>query len=246
MRENSETTAPLAPPLARDQSISGDEAERRQLTVMFCDLVGSTQLSQALDPEELRDINRAYQDAAKASIEKFDGYVARYMGDGVLAYFGYPHAHEDDAERAVRAGLDLTENVPTLFATRQLAVRTGIATGPVVVGDLIGEGASQESAAVGETLNLAARIQAESEANTVTISEATRTLVAGLFECIDLRARRLKGFAAEQRLWRVTGERQSESRFEALRSKNLTSLDATVSLACSSIAGKVPSPAKAK
>ncbi len=223
MGESSETTASLAPPLSRDQSVPGGEAERRQLTVMFCDLVGSTQLSQALDPEELREINRAYQDAAKASIEKFDGYVARYMGDGVLAYFGYPQAHEDDAERAVRAGLDLTESVPNLIATRQLAVRTGIATGPVVVGDLIGEGASQESAAVGETLNLAARIQGESEANTVTISEATRTLVAGLFDCIDLGACRLKGFADEQRLWRVGGTKRSESRFEALRSKNLTS-----------------------
>lgn len=199
------------------------DAERRQLTVMFCDLVGSTELSQTLDPEELREINRAYQDAAKVSVEKYGGYVARYMGDGVLAYFGYPLAHEDDAERAVRAGLDLAGIVPNLNTNLQLAVRTGIATGSVVVGDLIGEGASQESAVVGETPNLAARLQGEAAANTVMISDATRALVAGMFECSELGARRLKGFAAEQTLWRVPAERRSESRFEALRSKSLTS-----------------------
>jgi hypothetical protein len=132
-------------------------AERRQLTVMFCDLVGSTELSQLLDPEDLREINRAYQDACKTAIERYEGYVARYMGDGVLAYFGYPLAHEDDAERSIHAGLGVVESVAALNPTAgqqrdiHLGVRVGIATGPVVVGDLIGEGASQESAVVGGT-----------------------------------------------------------------------------------------------
>lgn len=139
------------------------DAERRQLTVMFCDLVGSTKLSGKLDPEDLRDVNRTYQDACKAAIERFDGYVARYMGDGVLAYFGYPQAHEDDAERAIYASLGIVESMIRINKrlgrkeSIDLAVRVGIATGPVVVGDLIGEGASQESAVVGETPNLNTR-----------------------------------------------------------------------------------------
>ena len=147
------------------------------------------------------------------------------MGDGVLAYFGYPRAHEDDAERAIRAGLDLdlAQIIPSLSTRHQLEVRVGIATGVVIVGDLIGEGASQESAAVGQTLNLASRLQEQSDTNAVTISDATRTLVAGLFECVDLGPRPLKGFDAEQRIWQVTSARRIETRFEALRSKNLTS-----------------------
>ena len=142
------------PKLETDQPTTTGEAERRQLTVMFCDLAGSTELSQKLDPEELREVNRAYQDACKAAIDRYEGYVARYMGDGVLAYFGYPQAHEDDAERAIRAGLSVVEAMSGLNRTTgqqldiEFAVRVGIATGPVVVGDLIGEGASQESAAV--------------------------------------------------------------------------------------------------
>ena len=146
------------------QSVTTGEAERRQLTVMFCDLVGSTELSQKLDPEDLREVNRSYQDACKGAIERYEGYVARYMGDGVLAYFGYPQAHEDDAERAIHAGLSVVNSVSNLTVSAaadiEIAVRVGIATGPVVVGDLIGEGASQESAVVGETPNLAARLQA--------------------------------------------------------------------------------------
>lgn len=217
-----EPTALTSSPTTIDRPVAGGEAERRQLTVMFCDLVGSTELSQLHDPEELRDLNRTYQDVAKAAIEKFDGYVARYMGDGVLAYFGYPQAHEDDAEQAVRAGLELITSLSGLNTSAKLAARVGIATGSVVVGDLIGEGASQESAVVGETPNLAARLQSAAEPNTVVISDSTHTLLHGLFNCADLGARRLKGFTDEHRLWRVEGERLTESRFEASHSKGLT------------------------
>ena len=203
-------------PHARD-----GEAERRQLTVMFADLVGSTELSQQLDPEDLREINRAYQDAAKAAIERFDGFVARYMGDGVLAYFGYPQAHEDDAERAVRAGLDLTNAVPSLATPVKLSVRVGIATGPVVVGDIIGEGASQESAVVGETPNLAARLQGMAGGNAVVIGDQTRHLTGGAFVYGDLGEHSLKGFDGLMQAWEVRGESVSASRFEALHGDDL-------------------------
>ena len=204
-------------PPASVTEISG-EAERRQLTVMFCDLVGSTELSQRLDLEDLREVNRTYQDACTAAIERYDGYVARYMGDGVLAYFGYPRAHEDDAERAVRAGLGIVEVMPSLNRGDldvELAVRVGIATGPVVVGDLIGEGASQESAVVGETPNLAARLQAEADPNTVLIAAMTKTLIGEAFDHEDLGWRNLRGINRPVQVWRVTGEQASTSRFEA-------------------------------
>ena len=166
------------------------EAERRQLTVMFCDLANSTELSRKLDPEDLRDLNRAYQDACKAAIERYEGYVARYMGDGVLAYFGYPQAHEDDVERAIHAGLGVVEAVVDLIAPDatdiDLGVRVGIATGPVVVGDLIGEGASQESAVVGETPNLAARLQGLADQNTVVVSVGTHNLVGSVLSTMTL------------------------------------------------------------
>ena len=140
------------------------EAERRQLTVLFCDLVGSTQLASNLDPEDMGDLMRAYHGACKQVVGRWDGHVAKFMGDGVLAYFGYPHAHEDDAERAVRAALDLVEGVARLSAAeRPLAARIGIATGLVMVGELIGEGASQEQTVVGDTPILAARLQAAAE-----------------------------------------------------------------------------------
>src|ERR1700751_1012449 len=152
----SATSAPTSPPPI--------DAERRQLTVMFCDLVGSTALSARLDPEDLREVIAAYHRAVAAVIKKFDGFVAKYMGDGVLVYFGYPRAHEDDAERAVRAGLGLVEAVGRLdLKSVELQARVGIATGLVVVGDLIGEGSAQEQSAVGETLNLAAGLQALAE-----------------------------------------------------------------------------------
>jgi class 3 adenylate cyclase len=165
-----------------------DSAERRQLTVMFCDLVESTALSGRLDPEELRSIIAAYHRCCTELVERIGGFVAKYMGDGVLAYFGYPKAHEHDAERAVRAGLALVEVVPTLETAIKvpLQVRVGIATGLVVVGDLTGAGGTQEQAVVGETPNLAARLQALAEPGTVVIASRTRRLTGGLFEYREL------------------------------------------------------------
>src|SRR5215468_4043642 len=172
-------TAPATPQaVAPPEPKPRDFAERRQLTVMFCDLVGSTELSGRLDPEDLRGIIAAYHRCCTELVERNGGFVAKYMGDGVLAYFGYPQAHEHDAERAARAGLDLVEAVPKLatHAGSPLVVRVGIATGLVVVGDLIGTGAAQEEAVVGETPNLAARLQALAEPGAVVIAAATRRL----------------------------------------------------------------------
>ena len=178
--------------------VSATSAERRQLTVMFCDLVGSTALSARLDPEDLRAVIGAYHRCVAKVIGRGGGFVAKYMGDGVLAYFGYPRADEHDAERAVRAGLKLVEKVAGLdtVAATPLQVRVGIATGLVVVGDLIGQGASQEQAVVGETPNLAARLQALAEPGTVVIAPSTRRLTGGLFEYEDLGAVELKGLGA--------------------------------------------------
>lgn len=197
------------------------EAERRQLTVMFADLVGSTALSQELDPEDLRDVNRAYQDVATEAINRFGGFVARYMGDGVLAYFGYPRAHENDAERAVRAGLELIDSVSALEMGIELAVRLGIATGPVVVGDIVGTGAAQESAVVGETPNLAARLQGVAAPNTVVISAATRQLIGGRFELKALGAHSLKGIRHPVQAYRAVSVRDV-SRFDAAHEHRLT------------------------
>src|SRR5690242_15836445 len=156
------------------------EAERRQLTVMFCDLVGSTPLATRYDPEDLREIVGAYHRCVADTVTRFAGFVAKYMGDGVLVYFGYPEAHEDDAERAARAGLAVVEAMRGLSAPEPLAVRLGIASGLVVVGDLIGEGASQEQAVVGETPNLAARLQALANPDSVIIADSTRRQLGGL------------------------------------------------------------------
>jgi class 3 adenylate cyclase/predicted ATPase len=194
------------------------DAERRQLTVMFCDLVGSTALSTRFDPEDLRELIGGYHCAVADTVGHFDGFVAKYMGDGVLVYFGYPHAHEDDAERAVRAGLAVIAAVGQLPAREDLLVRLGIATGLAVVGDLIGEGAAQERGVVGETPNLAARLQALAAPNTLVIGEATRRQVGGLFDLADLGPQALAGFAEPQPAWRVIGESGMLSRFEALRS----------------------------
>jgi class 3 adenylate cyclase len=149
-------------------------AERRQVTVMFSDLVGSTALSARMDPEDLREVISAYQKCVAETVQRFEGFVAKFMGDGVLIYFGYPQAHEDDAERAVRAGLELVAAVGGLKTYAALQTRVGIATGLVVVGDLIGSGASQEQAIVGETPNLAARLQGIAEPSSVVIAESTR------------------------------------------------------------------------
>ena len=178
-----------------------DRAERRQVTVMFSDLVGSTALSARMDPEDLREVISAYQKCVAETVQRFGGFVAKYMGDGVLIYFGYPQAHEDDAERAVRAGLELVAAVSALKTRAPLQTRVGIATGLVVVGDLIGSGASQEQAIVGETPNLAARLQGVAEPNSVVIAESTRKLVGNLFELGDLGAQDLKGISGPMRAW---------------------------------------------
>ena len=201
------------------------EAERRQLTVMFVDLVGSTELAARLDPEDMGLVIRAYQSTIAGEILRFDGHIAKFMGDGVLAYFGYPRAHEDDAERA-GSGLAVAEAVGRLMtpAGQALAARIGIATGLVVVGELIGEGAAQEQAVVGETPNLAARLQTLAEPGSVIVSQATRRLVGGLFDFQELGPRRLKGFAGPLATFRVVGEGRAEGRFEALRGAQLTPL----------------------
>jgi class 3 adenylate cyclase/tetratricopeptide (TPR) repeat protein len=194
------------------------EAERRQLTVMFCDLVGSTALSTRLDPEDLSVVIGAYHRCSAALIERGGGFVARYMGDGVLAYFGYPRADENDPERAVRTGLQLVEAVAELdTAGAPLQVRVGIATGLVVVGDLIGQGTAREQAVVGETPNLAARLQALAEPGAVVIAPSTRRLTGGLFDYEDLGAVEIKGFAAPVMAVRVLRESTVEGRFAALR-----------------------------
>ena len=181
------------------------QAERRQLTVMFCDLVGSTALSTKMDPEDLRDVITSFQDKCHEAICRYEGFIARYMGDGMLVYFGYPKAHEDDAERAVRAGLDVLGSVASLNAEVGkkhgvvLAVRIGVATGPVVVGDMIGEGAAEEAAVVGETPNLAARLQGVAQPNQFVIGSATRELVGDLFALDDLGTQELNGIAEPTR-----------------------------------------------
>src|SRR5215472_10345519 len=201
-----------------------DTAERRQVTVMFSDLVGSTALSARMDPEDLREIISAYQKCVADIVQRFGGFVAKYTGDGVLMYFGYPAAHEDDAERAVRAGLELVAAVSDLKTHAVLQTRVGIATGLVVVGDLIGSGASQEQAIIGETPNLAARLQGVAEPNSVVIAESTRKLVGNLFELDDLGAQTLKGIPGAMRAWAALRPSSVESRFEALHASGLTEL----------------------
>ena len=201
-----------------------DTAERRQVTVMFSDLVGSTALSARMDPEDLREVISAYQKCVAETVQRFGGFVAKYMGDGVLVYFGYPQAHEDDAERAVRAGLELVTAVNALKTRAPLQTRVGIATGLVVVGDLIGSGAAQERGIVGETPNLAARLQGIAEPNTVVIAESTRKLLGNLFELEDLGAKDLKGIAGPVRAWAALRTSSAEGRFEALHASGLTEL----------------------
>jgi class 3 adenylate cyclase/predicted ATPase len=204
---------------------AAERVERRQLTVMFCDLAGSTALSARLDPEDTREVIRAYQQACAAVVRAYDGFIAKFMGDGVIVYFGYPRAHEDDAERAVRAGLDMVAAIGRLEtrAGAPLQARIGIATGPVVAGDVVGEGPAQEQAVVGETPNLAARLQDLAEPASVVVSAATRRLIGGLFMLRDLGPRELKGYDAPVRAWAVEGATPSDSRFEAVRAARLTS-----------------------
>jgi class 3 adenylate cyclase len=190
---------------AAPQPAAGDAAaERRQLTVMFCDMVNSTALSARFDPEDLREIIAAYHRVVGKIVAESDGFVSRYMGDGVLVYFGYPQAHEDDAERAVRAGLRAIDAVSRLdVKSVKLQARVGIATGLVVVGDLIGEGSAQEQSVVGETPNLAARLQALAEPDAVVIAAGTRRLIGALFEYRDLGAVEVKGIAGPVPVWQV-------------------------------------------
>jgi class 3 adenylate cyclase len=211
-------------PAVQTEPKTQDTAERRQVTVMFSDLVGSTALSARMDPEDLREVISAYQKCVAETMRRFGGFVAKYMGDGVLVYFGYPQAHEDDAERAVRAGLELIASVAGLKTCASLQTRIGIATGLVVVGDLIGSGEAQERGIVGETPNLAARLQGIAEPNTAVIAEATRKLLGNLFELQDLGAKDLKGIAGSVHAWAALRPSSAEGRFEALHASGLTAL----------------------
>ena len=204
----------ITPPASRG------EAERRQVTVMFSDLVGSTALSARMDPEDLREIISAYQKCVAETVARFGGFVAKYMGDGVLIYFGYPQAHEDDAERAVRAGLELITAVEALKSSVSLQIRVGIATGLVVVGDLIGAGEAQERGIAGETPNLAARLQGIAEPNMVVIAESTRKLLGNLFDLEELAAKDLKGIAGPVRAWAALRARSVESRIRGAAHRN--------------------------
>jgi len=212
---------PAAPTLVPPAS---DAAERRQLTVMFCDLVGSTALSARLDPEDMHQIIRAYQDACSGVVARYDGFVAKFFGDGILAYFGFPRAHEDDAARAVHAALEIAEVVASLQtrAREKLSVRVGIATGLVVVGDLVGQGSAQEQAVVGDTPNLAARLQGLADAGGVVVAAATRRLLGDRFRLKDLGKHAVKGLAEPVEAWAALGVSQSEGRFEAAHTARLT------------------------
>jgi class 3 adenylate cyclase len=212
---------PASPPL---ELKAPDTAERRQVTVLFSDLVGSTALAGRMDPEDLREVISGYQKCVAQTVLRFGGFVAKYMGDGVLVYFGYPQAHEDDAERAVSAGLELIAAIGSLRSPAPLQIRVGIATGLVVVGDLIGSGAAQEQAIVGETPNLAARLQGLAEPNTVVIAESTRRLIGNLFELRDLGPQDLKGITEPVQAFAALRPSSVESRFEALHTGALTAL----------------------
>jgi class 3 adenylate cyclase len=223
--EQSEATVAAPSPDETALRLPTDTAERRQLTVMFCDLVGSTELSQKLDPEALRELMRCYQQSCGAVIEKYAGHVAQYLGDGLMTYFGWPRAHEDDAERAIRAGLEIVEAAKQIKTHESLHVRIGIATGPVVVGETGAGDASVPKLAVGETPNVAARIQGLAGADQVMIGPDTRRLVGSTFALDDSGEHTLKGIVDPVRTWHVTGLATSESRFEATRGEgNLTPL----------------------
>src|SRR5215471_2783993 len=216
---------PLSPPAIPPSS----EAERRQLTVLFCDLVDSTALAGRLDPEDLREIVRAYQAACAEVIRHFEGHIAQYLGDGLLVYFGYPQAHEDDTSRAVRTGLGIVEAIRTLNTRLkqkqeiQLAVRIGIYTGLVVVGE-IGSGGWQEQLALGETPNIAARLQSLARPDTVVISEATARLIEGYFVCQTLGAQELKGVVQPIRIYQVLHESRTQTRLDVAAIQGLTPL----------------------
>lgn len=206
----------LEQPLAE---ASGVKAERRNISVLFCDMVGSSALSARLDPEDLREILRAFQTCCENAIHSFDGHIARYMGDGILAYFGFPAAHEDDAERAVQAAFEIVKAVSALSfpGAMPIQVRIGIATGIVVVGDLIGVGPSREFALVGEAPNLASRLQQIATPNQILVAPSTRRLLGQLFEFADLGEHEVKGHSRPVRVWNVLRS-SGASRFEARQS----------------------------
>ena len=215
---------PLAEADRAEEHVIQETPERRYVTVLFSDLVGSTALSTRLDPEDLRDVIAIYQRCVEETVRRFDGFVAKFLGDGVLVYFGYPEAHEDDPERAVRAGLELVAAVKGLQTPEPLEARVGIATGLVVVGDLIGSGASQEHSIVGKTPNLAARLQGIAAPSTVVIADSTRKLVGNLFELEDLGGKHLKGIEAPERVWAVLRANLVDSRFDAFQTSGVTEL----------------------
>jgi class 3 adenylate cyclase len=215
--------AAIAPPVGMFTGLHADAAERRQVTVMFSDLVGSTALSTRLDPEDLRKLISAYQRCVTETVQHHGGFVAKYMGDGVLVYFGYPQAHDDDAERAVRSALELVAAVAKLKTQTKLQTRVGISTGLVVVGELVGSGEARERGIVGETPNLAARLQGLAEPDMVVIADATRRLLGNLFELRDLGARELRGIAGSTQVWAALRPTSVEGRFEALHGSNLSS-----------------------
>src|ERR1700751_4471825 len=204
-------------------------AERRQITAMFCDMVGSTSLSEKFDPEDVRDMIASFRETCVRVVRHYEGFAARYVGDGILVYFGYPIAHEDDAERAVRAGLDITQ-ILSSAATGESdgghapAVRIGIATGLAVVGDLIGQGTEERDSAVGETLNLAARLQGLAAPNGVVIAASTQSLLRGKFDYLDLGAQALKGITGNVQAWQVVRPSRAETRFAAAAGSRLTPL----------------------
>ena len=206
--------ASLSAPTPSDDD-TGLDAERRQITVMFCDMVGSTEMSEQIDPEELRDVMGAYQRLCGATVERYDGHVAQYLGDGIMAYFGWPTAHEDDAERAVRAALDIVEGVATITSSRPIRVRAGIATGPVVVGSTGGGDPSVAQTAVGETPNMAARLQGLAEPGEVIIGTTAHRLVGGVFDYEERGPFAIKGVSEPAKVWRVIGESSAAGRYEA-------------------------------
>src|SRR6185312_12674322 len=213
LRSAADAKAPSSEDLAAADRTRKDTAERRQVTVMFSDLVGSTALSARMDPEDLREVISSYHKCAAEIVRRFGGFVSQYLGDGVLVYFGYPQAHEDDAERAVRAGLELIAAVAGLNTGATLQTRVGIATGQVVVGDLVDAGGSQERGIIGETPNLAARLQGFAEPNMIVIAESTRKLLGTLFELQDLGAKEIKGISPSVQVWAVLRANSVASRF---------------------------------
>ena len=227
--EHSETETQGTQKSERNSQHASSEAEHRQLTVMFCDLANSTALSGRLDTEAFRDLILIYQELCTRCVERYEGYVARFFGDGMLVYFGYPRAHEDEAQRAIHAGLEVLDGLDKLNSSEQyqglnLAVRIGIATGLVVVGDIIGEGASQESTVLGETPNVAARLQSLAEPNQIIVSPATKNLAAGEFHYRSLGEKSLKGIEQPIVAWCIVGERDYGNRFDADRGQLIAPL----------------------